>query len=76
MINPCADVGRGLVCCTAFCSGLLNVLSPKSKTVRDKKAEDRFAALLGESPKSSPQYDIMPDGIYHRDKDTVSTVLV
>ena len=42
--------------------------------MRDKKAEDRFSALLGESPKHSPQYELTPDGIYH--KETVSTMLV
>jgi hypothetical protein len=51
-------------------------MHPDRKSVRDKKAEDRFSALLAESPKSSVLYDITPDGIYTHDTSTVINALV
>ena len=57
--------------CVTFCTDLPRGLLPDRKSVRDKKAEDRFSALLAESPKSTVLYDITPDGIYTRDTYTV-----
>jgi hypothetical protein len=58
--------------CVTFRTDLLGgYMHPDRKSVRDKKAEDRFSALLAESPKSTVLYDITPDGIYTRDTYTV-----
>jgi hypothetical protein len=51
-------------------------MHPDRKSVRDKKAEDRFSALLAESPKSTVLYDITPDGIYTHDTYTVINALL
>ena len=57
---------------TARRKDLLGYMRPDCKSVRDKKAEERFSAMLAESPKSSVLYDITPDGIYTKDTDTTT----
>jgi hypothetical protein len=47
-------------------------MRPDRKSARDKKAEERFSAMLAVSPKSSVLYDITPDGIYTKDTDTTT----
>ena len=58
--------------CVTFRTDFLGYMHPERKSVRDKKAEERFSAMLAESPKSSVLYDITPDGIYIKDTDTTT----
>ena len=58
--------------CVTFRTDLLGYVHPARKCVGDLKAEERFSAMLAESPKSSVMYDITPDGIYTKDTDTTT----